>query len=295
MPNIKPNAMVRSDFDDAHGFRELMIGYRRHLRARGLADGTVVQRVLHVELLQAVHPDVLTVTTEDMELILSRRRHTHAPESRRSMRSSWQSFFKWAVSAGRLEEDPARHLAPIRLPRVVARIADDRKVVDGLTVASTAEEAMVLLGRLAGLRLSEITNLHSTHREGRVLRIIGKGDHVRMVPINDELLEVLERLEAQQGPGYYFRARSGSGPMHVQSVSKIIKRVTGCNPHSLRHAAATAAYEATHDLRGLQEFLGHASLATTERYVHVRPEQIRSIADATALRRPVRFGRGDGE
>ncbi len=284
MVNLRPNAIDRSNFDEAHGFRDLILAYRRHLRARGLSDGTVVQRVLHVETLHAQHPDVLRVTTEDLELILSRRRHTHAPESRRSMRSSWQRFYAWALDTGRMAHDPAAELAPIRLPRVVARIAKDEQVIRGLMGASTSEEAMVLLGRLAGLRLNEITTLHTSHREGAVLRVVGKGDNTRMIPINAELLEVLERLERIQGDGYYFRSRTGRH-MHVQSVGKIIKRLTGCNPHSLRHAAATAAYEGTHDLRAVQEFLGHSSLATTERYIHVRAEQIRAVSEATALRR----------
>jgi site-specific recombinase XerD len=282
MVNRRDNALARQSFDHAHGFNDLIVVYRRHLRARGLADGTVTQRVLHVEALHAAHPDVLSVTTEDMEQILSRRLHTHAPESRRSMRSSWQSFYAWAKKAGHLEQDPAMELAPIRLPRAVARIADDEKVLFGLVGASARDAAMVLLGRLAGLRLTEITTLHTRDREDLVLRVRGKGSHVRMVPINSELLEVLLRLERIQGDGYYFRGGTG-GHLHPQSVSKIITKLTDCNPHSLRHAAATAAYDKTRDLRGLQEFLGHASLATTERYVHVKVDQIRNIADATSL------------
>lgn len=285
MVNTRPNISARIDLESDADYAELMAAFRQHLRARGLADGTVTQRLLHIAALHGTHPDLLAVTTADMERYLSRRRHTHAAESRRSMRSSWQSFYVWLVKSGRLEENPAQELNPIRLPRVVARIADDSKVTAGLRGATAREEAMVLLGRLAALRLSEITSLHTSHREGEVLRIRGKGDHTRMVPINPELLSVLERLERMQGEGYYFRGRDG-GPMHTMSVNKIITRVTGCNPHSLRHAALTAAYEGTHDIRAVQEFAGHASLATTERYLHVRAEQIRAAAMATTFRTP---------
>jgi site-specific recombinase XerD len=264
-------------------YRELMIAYRRHLRARGLGDGTVQQRLLHIDELARAVPNVLSVTTEDLESFLSRRRHTHAPESRRSMRSSWMVFYKWAVKAGHIEVDPTVDLAPVRLPRSVARIAKDEQVVQGLATASLPEKAMVLLGRLAALRLSEISGLHMFDREGAVLRIKGKGEHTRMVPINDELLDVLERLEhLQGGQGYYFPGRFG-GHLHPQSVCKIIKRVVGTNPHSLRHAAATAAYDSTHDLRAVQEFLGHANLSTTERYIHVKVDAIRAAANSTSL------------
>ena len=142
---------------------------------------------------------------------------------------------------------------------------------------------MILLGRGAGLRLSEIASLHMNCREGNVLRIVGKGSHTRMIPMNDELIDVLDRLERIRGEvGYYFPGRWG-GHMHPQSLEKVIKRVCGWNPHALRHAAATAAYDATHDLRGVQEFLGHSSLATTERYIHVRADQIRAVVSATQL------------
>jgi|GEM_PF-1057294 len=282
MTNTRPNIMERDNFDEERGFREIMLDYRQHLRARGLSDGTVAQRLLHVESLHASFPDIVAVTTVDMEQYLSRRRHTHKPESRRSMRSSWQSFYKWALSAGLIDVDPAVKLEPVRLPRVVARIADDVQVIRGLEIASLPEKAMILLGRYGALRLSEIASLHTLDREGDVLRIVGKGEHTRMVPINDELLDVLERLEHLQGEGFYFPGRWG-GSMHPMSVNKVITRVTGCNPHSLRHAAATAAYEGTHDLRAVQELLGHSSLATTERYLHVRADQIRAAADATSM------------
>lgn len=283
MVNTKPNITARIDQETDAAYSALMVGYRQHLRARGLADGTIAQRLLHIAALHGAHPDLLTVTTSDMERYLSRRRHTHAAESRRSMRSSWQSFYGWLVKSGRLEESPAADLNPIRLPRMMARIADDSKVASGLRGATTRDEAMVLLGRLAALRLSEITMLHTSDREGEVLRIRGKGEHIRLVPINPELLTVLVRLEQMQGEGYYFRGREG-GPMHPMSVNKIITRLTGCNPHSLRHAALTAAYEGTHDIRAVQEFAGHASLATTERYLHVRADQIRAAAMATTFR-----------
>ncbi|MGN6272278.1 MAG: site-specific integrase [Protaetiibacter sp.] len=281
--NTRPNVLVR-EFRGSVEFQALMGDFRRHLRARGLADGTVVQRLIHMEFLHSNFTDVLAVTTEQLESLLSRRRYTHSAESRRSMRSSWQRFYAWAYTSGRIDYDPAAHLLPIRLPRQVARLAPDDAVLHGLNGASASERAMVLLGRLAGLRLTEITTLHMKHREGASLRITGKGGHTRIVPIGRELVEALEHLERMQEPGFYFPGRDDpSTHMHAQSVGKTIKRVTGCNPHSLRHAAATTAYERTKDLRGVQAFLGHTTLVATERYVHVRAEQIRVVAEATSL------------
>jgi len=144
----------------------------------------------------------------------------------------------------------------------------DAEVQLGLVTATLDESAMILLGRLAGLRLSEIATLHTKHREYDVLRVTGKGEKQRMVPINDDLMHALLELEEERAGGYYFPGRYG-GHMHPASVNKIITRRLGTNPHSLWHAAATSAYRGTRDLRAVQDFLGHSSLATTERDLHV--------------------------
>jgi site-specific recombinase XerC len=145
---------------------------------------------------------------------------------------------------------------------------------------------MILLARYACLRLTELSTLHTNAREGDLLRIVGKGRKERMVGVNEPLRFALNALEREQGQGYYFPGQVGHNTLphlHPQSVCKIIKRVTGWNPHSLRHAGATAAYRATNDLRGVQDMLGHASLATTQRYLHLDDASRLRIADATII------------
>lgn len=263
----------------------LLMDYRRHLLAAGKGAGTIKQRVYYLCALQASHPDLLKVTTEDLETYLARRRRTHAAESRRSIKSSFQSFYRWATRSGRIDSDPSEILAPIHVPRSYGRRAPDDVVLDGLRTATLPEKAMILLGRMAGLRLSEITKLHARDRQGDMLRIVGKGEKMRLVPINNELLEVLERLELHVGDDYYFPGRWG-GHASIDYVSKHIRDRVGMNPHSLRHAAATAAYRGTGDLRAVQEFLGHASLSTTQIYIHTEVDQIRAAAMATAFGTP---------
>lgn len=107
-----------------------------------------------------------------------------------------------------------------------------------------------------------------------------------MVPANDDLLDALFKLERTHGDGYYFPGRYG-GHMHPQSVNKIITRKTGWNPHSLRHAGATAAYLATGDLRAVQMLLGHSSIATTQRYLNIGIDSVRRVAAATVFTEPV--------
>jgi site-specific recombinase XerD len=260
--------------------------FHQHLIARGLAESTIRKRIGDLDRLSR-RVAIWSATAEQLEEVLAEQREC-APETRKGMLSSWRVFYQWARRTGRIESDPTEELSPIPIPRRIPRIADDETVQLALIGAPVDETAMVLLARFGCLRLSEVTNLPRRAREGRRLRIIGKGDKERMIVLNDTLFAALTALERELGETtYYFPGRYG-GALHPQSVHKIIKRRTGQNPHSLRHAGATAAYNRTHDLRGVQEMLGHASMATTQRYLHLDDEAMQRIAEATAWTSTVR-------
>lgn len=260
--------------------------FTNHLASAGKASGTIRAYTDHLTMLERVHGDLLTLTTEDLEGYIGARALTHKPESRKSMRTAFRSYYRWAYRTGRIQHNPAIDLDPITIPLSVVRVATDEQVLAGLESSDTQVRAMIMLARYGCLRLSELSTLHTSARHGDLLRIRGKGSKERIVPLNDELLEALLVLEREQGDGYYFPGRFGSH-MHPQSVHKKIKQVVGINPHALRHAGATAAYLATGDLEALRLFLGHSSIATTQRYLHVGLTQIRSIANATAIVTPI--------
>lgn len=265
----------------------MLSDYRNYLMSVNRASGTIHQRVLHIEHLARAHPDLLGVTEKNLVDYLAARYTTHGADARKSIRSSMRSFYGWAHRSGLIPVDPAAELEPITVPFTVARIAPDADLQAALITADTSQTAMILLARYGCLRLTELTTLRAEARRGDLLHIIGKGGKHRIVPANDELLYVLMRLENDNGGSYYFPGRYG-GHMHPTAVGKIITRLTGWNPHSLRHAGATAAYEATGDLRSVQELLGHASLATTQRYLHTSLNKIRAAAAGTAFAQPYR-------
>lgn len=263
----------------------MMQQYRNYLLAAGKSERTVIARVAHINQLARVHPDLTAVTETDLTRWLADRRQSHSAEARKAMRSSFRVFYTWARRTGLVETNPAEFLPSIRIPRTIPRVARDDEVELALITATLEETAMILLGRLAGLRLSEITTLHTKHREYDVLRVTGKGERQRLVPIHPDLMPVLLDLEDERdGDGYYFPGRFG-GHLHHASVNKIITRRLGANPHSLRHAAGTSANKSTGgDLRAVQEFLGHASVATTQRYVHIDLDDVRRAAYGTTLK-----------
>lgn len=261
---------------------ELLTGWQRHLEAAGRRPETVRVRLGCVRRFSTSRPDLLTLTTSDLEAGLAEARATLGPSGLRNVRNSLRGFYQWAYRERLVPRDPSADLAPVRVPPTQSRIASDQQVRAGLARADAAGRAMILLARYAGLRRAEIAALRTSDRDGERLRIDGKGGHIRTVLIAQELEVALDAIEEADGVGFYFPGRIG-GHVHVDTVHSVITKLVGINPHALRHAAATAAYRATHDLQAVQEFLGHASLATTQVYLHVSDSQLRAVAVATRL------------
>lgn len=243
-------------------------------------EGTIRLRMRHVDALASV-VDLGSVTTAQLEAVLAQHRH-HAPETRKSILSSYRLFFGWAHARGLRFDDPTTPIESVHTPVRIPRIAPDNDIQAALIGASDHERGMILLARYGCLRLTELTTLHTSARSDDRLLIRGKGDKERVVYANEPLLHALHVLERRQGAGYYFPGLTAPH-MHAQSVHKIIKRVTGWNPHALRHAGATAAWRATRDLRAVQEMLGHASLATTQRYLHLDDDARRAASQGTLM------------
>jgi integrase/recombinase XerC len=254
--------------------------YINHLIAGGASMGTIKTYRSKLRSLEMSVPDINAATLADLERFLALR--VAKPETRKSFRSAFRSYYHWAHRQGIISSDPAADLPAVRIPKTVPLLAPDDVVQLGLLTAPLEEQQMILAGRMGCLRLSEIANLHMGSRHGAILRVTGKGGKTRNVPINDTWLPVILELERTNQRGYYLPGRWG-GAISTSAVYRKIEARTGYNPHALRHAGATAAFEATHDLRAVQELLGHASLATTERYLHTSMEAVTRAAQGTAF------------
>lgn len=254
--------------------------FEEWLTASFRADGTVRLRMRHVRHL-ARRVQLTLADEHHLTVALGETRHL-AADTRHSILSSWKLFYRWAVARRFVLLDPTLLIEQIPVPVRMPRVAPDEAVQRGLVNATPRDRGLVMLGRYACLRLTEITTLHMRDRRGEVLLIRGKGDKERYVYVNQPLGVALDLLEELLPRGHYFPGET-DGHLHPQSVHKIIKRVTGWNPHALRHAGATAAYRGTGDLRAVQEMLGHASLSTTQRYLHLDDDARRRVAAATEI------------
>jgi integrase/recombinase XerC len=202
-----------------------------------------------------------------------------------------RSFYRFAVRRGFVPASPASTLAspkvPRRLPSVlkVAEAADLVSAPEPIDEWARRDRAVLELLYASGLRVSELCGLDVDGVDlvrGRV-RVTGKGDRQREVPLGDiaadALHDYLEQarpaIEPPRGsPALFFNRRGNRvSPRDVRSiVEKYRRRIPAgrrVSPHTLRHSFATHLMEGGADIRAVQELLGHASLSTTQRYTHV--------------------------
>lgn len=199
------------------------------------------------------------------------------PETRKSVRSAYRSFFGWTVRHGHLVHDPTLLLPPISVPASVPKPAPEHVVRRALDDADDRLVLMVLLAAHGGLRAHEIAAVHRRDLVGDVLHVVGKGRKERVVPVSGELLERLGSLE-----GWAFPNEQRGGHITAGHVSRLLSRglPEGWTAHTLRHRMATTAYAGTGDLLAVQKLLGHSRPETTQRYVALDDERLRAAARA---------------
>jgi integrase/recombinase XerD len=233
-----------------------------------------------------------------------------APTSLRRRAAALKGFYRFAYGEGLIAVDVAAHLD---LPR------QSRLLPETLTVAETEalleaaggddpdepaharhlrDRALLELLYAAGLRVSEAVRLDAEDlsMDGGFVRVIGKGDKERLVPVGDVAIDWLGRwidgpraamvalgdVGATRGGPVFVgdrgrrlaRQQAWAAVKHAAAGAGLAERVS---PHTLRHSFATHLLEGGADLRVVQELLGHASISTTQLYTHVTGERIRDV------------------
>ncbi|MCX6401515.1 MAG: tyrosine recombinase XerC [Propionibacteriales bacterium] len=210
-------------------------------------------------------------------------------------------FTGWLARTGRAPTDvgsalgspkPHRTLPDVlRVDEATELIAAAAALADDGSPTGLRDVAMLELLYATGMRVGELCGLDvdDIDRDRNVVRVFGKGRKERTVPFGHPAAAAIDRW---LGAGRPSLARPGSGPalflgarggrIDQRAVRTLVHRrltdVPGApdiGPHGLRHTAATHLLEGGADLRSVQELLGHASLATTQRYTHVTTDRLR--------------------
>ncbi len=195
-------------------------------------------------------------------------------------------FFRFLAAKGLLERDPADAVALPRIERYLPKI--DTKALYGLR-----DRAMIELLYASGLRISELANarLENFNFEERVVRVTGKGNKTRLVPVGRKACEALAAYLSTERPKLV-KSRSSSEiflsargtRLTTARIWQIVKkhaRHAGLEkniyPHLLRHSFATHLLGNGADLRIIQEMLGHADISTTQVYTHVDQQRLKAV------------------
>ncbi|QTE30555.1 tyrosine recombinase XerC [Pengzhenrongella sicca] len=212
-----------------------------------------------------------------------------------------RTFFAWAQRTGRLAVDPALRLASARASLTLPTVLGVEAAAQLLDVARTRADdddpihlrdwAALELLYATGARVGEIAgaDVDDVDLDQRLIRLVGKGDKERMVPFGVPAARAttqwLDRgrprlVVAGSGPALLLGRRGHRADQRqLREVSHQVAALAGVDdvaPHALRHSAATHLLAGGSDLRSVQEVLGHATLATTQRYTHVSAERLRT-------------------
>lgn len=252
--------------------------FRRHSLASGSPLTTINTRATHLaRIARALDPITpADVTTDDLLDYLAVQ--DWKAETRRGVRQTLRTFYRWAGETGRIDNDPAAPLPRVKSSPPLPRPVTEDAYRFALALADDREQLALRLAAEMGLRRAEVAGIHSRDivdtETGRALVVHGKGDKRRILPLPDGIGRDL----ATRPPGYVFTNGNG-GHLSPRWVGTLVRRLLpqGTTMHQLRHRFATLAYQTTRDLITVQQVLGHASPATTQRYVAVSDDQARDL------------------
>jgi integrase/recombinase XerD len=233
------------------------------------------------------------------DFIAWRVRQGARPRSTARQLSSFRRFFRYLLRDGGLLEDPTAQIAMPKIGRSLPKSLTEEEVeaLLGAPVVTdplgNRDRTMLEVLYATGLRVSELVNLRhgQVNLNQGVIRILGKGNRERLIPLGEEAVRWL--MDFEHGPrgeillerqtDFLFPTRRGDR-MTRQAFWHIIKRYARkagvskeLSPHTLRHAFATHLLNHGADLRVVQMLLGHSDLSTTQIYTHVARERMKEL------------------
>jgi integrase/recombinase XerC/integrase/recombinase XerD len=225
----------------------------------------------------------------------------NAPSTIARKLASVRALLRLQVELGHRRENPAELLSSPKRPTNLPRVLKQEEVVALLdripatTPLELRDRALFELAYASGLRAEELVTLDvdSVDFDAEAVRVHGKGDKTRIVPVGEHALRALERYLASGRPAlehHTERALLVSKSGHRLSTSDVRRRLrtwarrassaapalVDAHPHALRHSFATHLLEGGADLRAIQELLGHATISTTQVYTRVESRRLRS-------------------
>jgi integrase/recombinase XerD len=233
------------------------------------------------------------------EYLATRKKGGLAASSIKLIVVALKIFFRFLSGKGAVERDPTETLTLPRIERFLPETLNELQVEQLIESIETKhplglrDRAMVELLYASGLRISELANarLENLNFEERILRVTGKGNKMRLVPVGRKACAALTAYISAERPTLV-KPRSGSEiflssrgtkltTVRIWQIVKERARRSGLEaniyPHLLRHSFATHLLSNGADLRIIQEMLGHADISTTQIYTHVDQQRLKAV------------------
>lgn len=243
-----------------------------------------------------------TVSAADLQRFLATRlAQRYRATSQARLLSTLRRLFGYLQRQQLISEDPTACLASPKLGRRLPKLLSENQVERLLAAPNTEDplglrdKAMLEVLYATGLRVSELINLtvNEVNLQQGVVRVIGKGQRERLVPLGEEALYWLQRYW-QQGRIHFLLPAVPREQLFMSRRARVMTRQTfwyrvkyyaiqaditvqTISPHALRHAFATHLLNHGADLRVVQLLLGHTDLSTTQIYTHVATERLKQL------------------
>jgi len=249
-------------------------------------------RKLDKRLTMASREDILHFLASSMQ-------EGRNPRSLSRYLSGFRQFYRWSLREGLINSDPSALIESPKLGRGLPKALNEQQVTalleapDTETPLGLRDRTMLELMYATGLRVSELVGLEFTHLglgQG-IVRVIGKGNKERLVPLGEEALSWLQRylsigrpvlVGEADCPQVFVTARKAG--MTRQAFWYAVRRYAQqasidkhISPHTLRHSFATHLLNHGADLRVVQLLLGHSDLSTTQIYTHIAREGLKAL------------------
>lgn len=309
--DLKPNPPTDSDRESVARYLE-NLGVQRRLAPRTLA---AYRDDLEALLTIAVDCGLIGLEAGRLRRALAER-HGRGLSGRSLARmlSAWRGFFRWRLRQGLASADPSLGLRAPRTPRrLPAVLSPDQanRLLDGMPEGSLGlrDQALFELAYSSGLRVSELVGLDvgpTLDLAGGELRVLGKRSKARVVPVGRQAVGALRAWLAVRGELAHedepalFVSRFGRR-LSVRALQYRLAALAAArglsqpvHPHMLRHSSASHLLQSSSDLRAVQEFLGHASIATTQVYTHLDFQHMARVYDSAHPRAHVKKSPGSG-
>ena len=241
--------------------------------------------------------ELLELTGDDLRaFVAGEHRRGLSPKSLQRRLSACRSFYRWLLKLGRIGASPADAIRAPKAPRKLPQVLDVDEAMQLVEVSTDAplglrDRALLELFYSSGLRLSEVCALTWSDLDFAqgLVTVLGKGSKQRVVPVGSHARNALQAWRDECGgqqTDFVFPGRAGK-QISARAVQLRMKRLATqrgvfkrVHPHLLRHSFASHMLESSGDLRGVQELLGHADIATTQIYTHLDFQHLAKVYDA---------------